>query len=429
MKKFPTHTFKSIPADDEGVAVRDVLKVLEGSKYYKVLYDALGVADYIDDTIKIPGAGFLVKRIYSSRNNFIKFDIKAEYQNLKFRHIHNEDKTDPDLEVQFTGRTDIRFPTDIDQTIKEEIEQDDIHATPKYSAQNDLLNSLFGMYKYSDELATGALRHIVLRNLEMIEEAFLDEGNKHLKHEKWYRLLRDKDKKYYFRALVTEQYRDYNIDVSVFITLFAMHRIMKNGETGFAVSSFSFSESEIDIIFEDYSEGIDVPKIGTVKFQLHLSNSEIAEGAVKLNIISKIISKKEESDQEVSIYFQSKQGPTSAVTSISHGVKPVTAIAAMDLSEKLSNSRGELKKDIEAIASRSPKVILSRFRSKIVHSHTFSKANKEKLLKLLPIEFKIDAYHDLLKIMGDAQDVIGNNDVDVVEHLRNIAYSALTGKQ
>ncbi|MDO7886813.1 hypothetical protein [Hymenobacter cheonanensis] len=429
MKRFPTHKINSVPADDEGVSVHDALKLLEGSKYYQDIYDALGVEHSLDDFIKIPGAGYLVKRIYADRNNFIKFDIKAQYQNLKFRHIHDGDKTDPDLEVQFTGRTDIRFPTNIAQSVREEIEQDDVRATPRYSAQHDLLNSLFGMFRYSDELATKALRHIVLRNLEMLEEAFINEENSHLKHEKWYRLLKDKNGEYHFRALVTDQYRDYNIAVSVFITLFAMHRVIKAGETGFAVKSFNYNESEIDVIFEDDSEGISVPKVGVVTFQLHLSNSEIAEGAVKLNIISRIVSKVDDKGPEVAIYFQSKQGPTLTVTSISHGMKPQTAVNSMNLSEKLSKSRGELQKDIEAIASRSPRVILARFRAKIVHSHTFGVTSKERLLKLLPVELKVDAYHDLLRIMGDAQEVIGDDDIDVVEHLRNIAYSALTGKQ
>lgn len=428
MSKFPTHKISSIPSNDDGILVSDVLKLITGSKYYDELYNALNIEEIKGEYIKIPGATILVDKVDSESNKYIKFDIKSDYEGLKFRHLDQENENDDVLEIHFDERRQITFPHIVSEEKQAEIHGAIIKAVPRYSAQSSLLESLYGMNRYAGDLATKSLRDIVLKNLQLIEEAHRDENRELKKHTKWYRLLRDEaDGQYYFRALITDVYKDYNIGVSVFIALISLHKLMKDsdGDVAYSVKSFDYNESYINAVFEEEG-GLQIPKIGLAKFMLELSNSEITRGAVKINGLCSIIAE-EKDKEEVTVHMQSPKRIRTSVVSISHKDRPQTAIYAMNLAENLKVVRSELYKDIAAISTKDPRKILFRFREKVKNDRTISKTNRNQIYASL--EQHITTFYELFKLMGGAEEAIAGEGFDAIEHLRFIAFVAITAPQ
>lgn len=412
MSKFPTQKIANLPAGDEGVSVQDALSLIRESKYYDAIYSALRVEDIEGDFIRIPGAATLVDKVDTESKKYVKFDVNADYQGLKFKHLDDENAKDDVLEVHFAERLKMEFPHLVGDAIKDQIQNSEIKAIPKYSAQSTLLESLYGMNKYAGDLAGKTLRDIVLKNLVLLEQAHRDEERGLKKHNKWYRLLRDEaDGQYYFRALITDVYKDYNIAVSVFIALVSLHKIIKasNNESEYNVRSFEYNESYINCVFES-GVSVEVPGVGIAKFLVELTNSEITQGAVKMNGLCNIIS--EVGDEEITVSVQSKTRYKSSIISISHKDRPETAIQAMDLAGSLAKVQNELFTDLATISSRRPDKILFQFREKIRHSRTITKGNRDRLYAML--EQQVANFHELLKLVGKAEELVESEGFNVL---------------
>lgn len=420
MSKFSTKRInqQNLPESDTGTTVQELLQLTQGSPFREAIHEVLEINTIGQDPIEIPGAATLVAAVDAESQKFLKFDIRSNFEDLKFTYLHDENA----IEFSFTNWVKIDFPNEVSEEIKAALQGvEQIDATPIYSAQTSLFDKLFNFDKYANGLIKKGFSGVVLANLEMLERIYREQGTELPAHVHRYRMLRDEeDGKYYFRALISaDRYKDYNIGVSVFIALVALHQIMKETGDRYAVKYFEYTESFINAQFENTIEK-EIPGLGTVRFVVELSNSETTRGAVKLTGLCSVVSTEGESRAEVSIRnkFQSP------ILSISHGHGPTTAVGRMAVRDQLKMVQDEMFEDLSAInASREPGYLLQVFRSKIKNGRTLDPNRKKQLTQML--EQTVNNFHQLLVMMDRAETLVEEDDVDAKEYLRYVMYTVL----
>lgn len=396
-------TAKSIVSEDQGVSVKSVVQLIENSKFYEDLYKLLNVEEIIDDFINIPGAKTLVAVIKAEDKKYRKYDLESTFDRL---HFLKDDK----------GEFNFKF-TEVDQEdILDTIEGDSFTCEPIYSAKSDFFESTFGMEKYANSLTRGGHSDLIYRNLELIREIY----SKGKSHKKVYRLLQDIKGKFYLRAIVSNQYNDYNNNITVFLGLIALHQEMKNTDAKFVVNRCEYNESFVRIYFEKTNERI-VEKVGIVKYIIELSNDEIKREALRFSGVTSIVYGGDNPESN-EVYIK-PDNLRSKILSITHKRTPEKAILELTSLSEYVKIENEMYDDVEKISLiTKPEQIRFLVESKI------DKTKQNELRKyIIPLkrelQQRVDTIHQLLKLLNKLDLVV--EDIDAKEYLRYIMYQVL----
>jgi hypothetical protein len=440
MSQFKRESVSSFP-DDKGISVKKLLSLIKGTKYEAEIIESLSVSQYEKDVVVIPGAATLFKKIEAAKEKYTKLDVLSDFKNVTFTpELNNSQRRNESVfQISFDNLKEIGItypnPDDVSDEVKSLIQdgKESILAEPAYDAQTQLFSRLFNMEKYANTLlernspSSNELLDLITSNLRQLK-AYYSNPSRKFAHR--YRLLRQNDNgKYFFRAIISPTvYKDYNVGVSAFIALMTMHRVMKRDADNYIIKSFSYTESLINVYFENI-KGKKIDGLGEVRFQVLLSNSEITSGAVKLSGLFSILVK---IDGKLFAIDAKKTDDDSrfkdTIVSISHGSGPEKAIKEMAASNKLKAVENQLYDEVSRInTTRDPKVLKNIFVSRLNNSRSFvaDDTNRAELNKVF--NEQANTFLDLLKIMGRAQAIVEKEGVEAKDYLRFVVYSVLAG--
>lgn len=280
---------------DDGILVKDAIKLIKDSDYYDQVIEAFDVDALKNDFIEIKGAQGLVDTLIEADEEYEKIDIDSILSNVRL------DKYTPDKQII------LEISNIKDNSILTKTKSDMIRAESLYSVRSEYLN-MFGIDKYLEFCQAKDYQDIIDVNIDMLNDKA--ENNSKLKK---FRLLKNEDNKYYVRGITsTNVYRDYNLRFSLFIALIELHKLNKYKGLSFYVHSYSLTESDLQVIFKT-TRTSQVSKDTKIGFALEMVNDEIKRDAVKFNGIFTVFM----GEQEV---YVKPEETKSSILSFSHSI-------------------------------------------------------------------------------------------------------------
>jgi hypothetical protein len=433
-----------ITKKENPLQVSKLTELISNTLFEKEIRENLEIDKQEKDYVDINGAREILNRISATKDKYVKLDVLAPFRNVTLTAFVNQSIANNNLfHLSFDNDklAIISYPNQSDTTEEEkanistEVSDKAFAAQPIYDAQTQLFQILFELDKHANDLIEknkqpdNLLINILSANIERIKE-YYSRPSPAPQLERRYRLLRQKsDGKYFFRASVSRAvYKDYDLGVSVFIALMSMHQVMKSREGNYTIKYFSYNESEIDVFFED-ANGKKIPGVGEARFQVHLTNSELGNGAVKMMGLFSIIV--DIDGKKVPVQMRRPDSPeaySDTIISIRHGSGPEKAIKEMAADKTITAIKKLIFDDLERINSaRDAESLRKTFVSRLDNSRTImpSDATQAELKKVYNEHAK--NFEDLLKIMGKAQLLIEEEGIEVKDSLRNMVYSIIMG--
>ncbi|MES2545638.1 MAG: hypothetical protein V4548_12185 [Bacteroidota bacterium] len=393
--------FGDVLESDKGVSVEKVKELIKFSEFSERFYDLLNIKEIENEFIAIPGADKLVQTMINLENSFEKFDLDSSFKNLEFSD---------------TKPFSITFKNIDNEEINLIIDSDELTAKPIYSSQADFFSGIYSMDRYARKLLNQGFSELVLKNLEYVKEIYKE----HPPKDKRYRIIRDKQNNYYLRAITSKQYSDYNNNIAVFVGLITLHKEMKSSNNKFYVERCEFNESYVRVFFGS-NDSKQLPKIGTLKNIIEVSNDEVKREALRFTCSFTINYESENKEQQA--IFIKPQRAKSHVLSIKHNVLPQTAIVELASLSNYKSIQQELLKDIEAVSKiQKPDQIKFLVKRKIEYAKS-GELKKYKRNILSELTTKVDNITQLLEMMHKIN--LLAEDIDAKEYLRYIVYEAL----
>ncbi|WKD86308.1 hypothetical protein KCTC32516_01678 [Polaribacter huanghezhanensis] len=396
---------RDFPLEDEGVKVKDVLKLIEKTGFEEELFKVFDLESIKNEFIEVPGASTLVHAILNIENRLKKIDITAQLKDVKT--VGFTDENQALLEIANIEN----------EELLKLFRKDLIDFETTYSVKADYFNQLYDMNKYLSFLLNKEYRDIVNNNIDMLEEK-----NKENEDEKVFKTVIDNKKNRYVRAIVSKRYKDYNIPFSVFVTLIQLHSLNKNKNLSFSVSKFSLTDSEIRVEFKNEKE-YDFFDKSKVSFSLVLTNDEIKRDAVKLKGLFSI------NFDDVNAYLNPNEGNTN-IMSFKHGVKvdnvkQKLSSLGFDILEFVNGTLDDLKFVKRVNTSTTILEIQDRLIQKVDNARDKNFLPlKEEVKKRLLLK-KVDNLFDLLSLVDKVDEVFSDEYIQAQDYWRYKVYQTL----
>ena len=433
-------SFNTIPDTDQGITVAQALVLLDDSEYRESILAALGIDEIAGDMIAIPGAAALVKSVLETDAEFEKFDLKRRYEKLTFlRPDEDDDYREKDVLIEFNANDEGRGI---------------IVASPAYNAQPDLLEKTGSMRNYARKLIDHERIDMVFHDLEQVRTIYNADSDE--PHEYSYRLIKDLDSgDHYYRAITsTTHYKDYNIKLSVFVFLVAIHRLMQATGDEYILNRAEHTDSRIKAFFEKIGQLHQSP-LGKVKFLIELRNNEVKEGSVKFSGVCALVYEEKElgmvpnttapavefdtyedeygdegqinPSQTQDIYLTPRPNKLKyKIESIKHNVSPGKAMPRMMVAEKVKEVENLLYADLAmaADANTLEKIrLIIKSKIKALPASSFLGAYKGQLNNSVPET--LNNVEELLRMVGKLNLIVPNENANAKDYLRYMFFEAI----
>lgn len=388
---------------DDGISVKNALNLIKKSEYFDEIYKIFQVEEYENDFINIKGAEHIVEQLIKSDEECLKLDIDSELSNVNIEKFTEENQ----IIFEFAN---INSPEILMQT-----KSDLIYAESTYSVKSEYLNDMYQIEKYLDYCMKNRFQDIIDKNLEMLKEK-----NEYNKKSKKFRLLKREDNKYFVRGITSvDSYRDYNLRISLFIALIELHKLIKFKSHSYYVSSYSFTESDLKVIFKSST----IKKVTNdieIGFALELVNDEIRRDAVKFNGIFTILMGNAE------VYVKPEETKAN-ILSFTHSVNIDTIREKLStLNESINIFIDETVDDAKSIKIlEKPDLFREHLVQKIHNSRNveFNKLYKAQVKTLL--SNKVKTIFELAEIFNNVNIVIADEHVSSLDFWRYKLYQVL----
>ncbi|MBO3270786.1 hypothetical protein [Hymenobacter defluvii] len=443
-------SFKTIPTEDTGINISDALVLLEDSEYKEDILAALKVEDLDGAFIAIPGATSLVNSVLMTDSLYEKFDLRCRYENLVFeRPDRTSEYHEEDIDIKFDDTESSRGL---------------FIASPAYDAQSDFLEKTGSMSKYAKKLITHSRIDMVYTDLEEVRSIYNASYTEKDQHEFKYRIIKNLEtNKYYYRAITsTDRYKDYNIKLSVFAILVAIHRLSISTGDEYILSKAEHTESKIRVFFEKIGKLEHTP-LGDVKFIIELRNSEIRKGAVKYSGVCAIVYDNKENDTDNNnnndddeiiddfleyedefdedeaaddssttndIYLTPRPNRLKyLISSIKHNETPKKALSKMDIVEAVERVEKLIYSDLSVAPDlKSLEMIRILISNKIDALQNVSTLGKYKSELQSKLPETIENIEELLRLVNKLNLVVPEKNIDAKEYLRYLFFEAIVEK-
>jgi hypothetical protein len=398
-----------LPAD-KGISVQDTLRLIEHCSFKDKLLALLDVEAIQEDFIAIAGASMLVNAVDVEGNRFLKVDVTSDYLDLAF----TDNTVDKSVNITFNDLSAVTFPNNDFDNHAHVLEEGIISAVPVYAAKSTFFSELHSLSNYANDLLKSQHGFLVLKNLEWLREIFKKEEDRLVRK---YRLLKDGET-YFLRGIVSPRYVDYNLAVSVFIALIALHKNSKQTGDRYLISLCEYSESHLRVFFA--KEG--TKQIGTacrVKHMIQLSNDELKREALKFTGVASI---QYQSGQETREIYLAPRDIGFSIASIFHSYSPKRAIERLELANNITQIEQKLYDDIAFINDiKQPDQIRHLLQRRINEDTNIKPFITGEIAQELDND--ITTIHQLFDIMYKLDVVVA--DIDAKEYLRYLLYNLL----
>lgn len=370
--------------------LNSIINLIEGSSFKKDILELFSSINIDNESTSIKGVDILVSNIITRAQEFQKKDIKSHISNVKCIKT-----SDNEVFLYFN--------------------KEKITAKPVYSAKREYFEGTYKMNKFADFCITSGYFDLLESNIDYLNAKYKD-SEKHIKN---FRLLKDREQKYYVRAITSvSSYNDYGIKFSLFVTIMTLHNINKKTNIHFDINRAEYSESFIRIFFKK-KDSISIPNIGKLSFALKMSNDEIKREAFKFSGLFTLMPE----GSSNYIHLQPKKLQTKII-SIKHNFTLETVLKHLeDLELFIKEAEDEMKEDIKQLDQvENPdqlRFILLRKIERSLHSELLE--FKPTIRKTLDV--KINQIHDLLLLMDKVNQLVTN--LEGKEYLRYLYYEIL----
>ena len=395
--------FSEDEGNAKGVVVKEILKLIKDSKYFKEVYDSMKINQIEDNFIDIDGANRLVLDVIKADEKFIKFDVISQLADVSCNNLLDK----KNIELEFAN---------INDDARLIVESDSFKASSKYSVKTDYLDKIYNADKFLNYCLDKGYDDFIKSNIDYIEN-----HNDESDNTKRFRILKDDNDNYFVRAITSaERYKDYNIKFSVFVALIALYRLSKIKKEEYYIRYYSISESDIRVVFSGKKTKQIMSGVN-VGFELELVNDEIKRESVKFN---GLFSLSYGEGKTLSL----KPDIKSKIISFPHtvGVKKVSAIIE-NLPDVVDEFTSTMHRDIEYIKkSNSPEELKKMLEIKVrsAKMKEFREGYKQDILDKLEEE-NVDTFIDLLDLMNKMDLLIDDSDIKVKDYWRYKLYEVL----
>ena len=396
-------TFKDLIDDRVLVRLSQCLELIKGSEFEEDLISLFNFERIKDESIAITGLSKVIKSILLRDRQFKKMDLKSHIS--KVTCIQNIDVNT--VKLRFNDASDLGMTF--------------IDAKTAYSTKKEYFEGFYKMDKFANFCISEGHFDLLQENIEYLNSKYED-SNSHIKN---FRLLRDQEGEYYVRAITsTSQYYDYNIRFSLFVTIIALHNLIKSTGYAFEISRCEYSESFIQVYFQK-DNATNIPNVGTLSFVLEMSNDEIKREAFKFSGLFTL--KTSDSKNQVNIFLKPKRIKTKLI-SIRHNFLPSTVIEQLqELSNFIEEAEKEMKEDMIELNSIKNPDHLRFFLLRKIESAQNKELSQFKPQIKETLDVKIYKINELLLLMGKVDEIV--TDLEVKEYLRYLFYEILRDKK
>jgi hypothetical protein len=247
----------------EGVSVKKALKLIEKSEFKEDLIKLLDISDYENDFIEIPGANLLVDIVLKREENFKKFDVDSKIKNIRF------------IDIDFDNNLGVLIENIDDDKVLKRLKKSQLQVkTVTQSIKSDLLDNFYSINKFASFCKDKGYDDVLTSAIREIENKQIDEKRK-------LRLVEDGSNLYLRGFLTAKNYNDYNIPVSLFVTLLTLHKRFVLNEESYVLESYNVGLSNIKAVFlQSTKKSIDNNVFQS--FGIELNNNEIGKGSFSL---------------------------------------------------------------------------------------------------------------------------------------------------
>lgn len=396
-------SWSDLDKDQKFLSISDCIELINQSEFKDELLRLFNIDSNTDEKIPIKGLSKIVSSIISRDEQFEKIDITSHISDISCAKNDNN------------GGITLQF-----KDVKS-LEKKILHAEAIYSTKKEYLEGGYKLDKFAKFCIANDCFDLVTNNIESLNEKF-KASDSHIKN---YRLLKDKEDKYYARAITSvNSYHDYNIRFSLFVTIIALNQLIKNEGKSFQISRCEFSESFIRLYIKKNTT-IKLKNIGELSFVLEMSNDEIKREAFKFEGLFRLTLKDKNSERN--LYLKPKKIKTKLV-SIKHNFKPETVISSLSgLSTFISEAEAEMIEDIKDIHKVSDPDLLRFTLLRKIEKSSNSELGIYKDTIRKELNKKIYKISELLVLMDKVDEVV--KDLDVKEYLRYLFYDILIAKK
>jgi len=396
-------SLKSFPNHDQGIFIKDLVKLIETSEYKSDLIEVFNVEAIKNQFIELPGATTLIETILHMEERVTKLDLV----NTQLRNVRC-------MKITENNQAILEFTNVANEDLIKRERSDMVYAETAYSVRQDYLNGFFDIDKYLSFLKKSNYEDLIEYNLDQLKKKTKDDIREYN-----FRLVYDEEGKLFTRAITSSAvYKDYNIGFSVFVALIQIHNLIQNHGEKFKVDSLNLNESEISVVFKNLEtyQFLDSSKIS---FALELTNDEIKREAVKFSGLYKI------NLITSDITLKPDEGKAN-ILSFKHSSKPVTVkdkISELNISiaEFISETIDDFKLIKNAKKPDDLRLNLIK-RAKFAGDSDFKKY-KSDIIKVLST--RVSTIFQLLEIVSKTETIFSDEDVQAKDFWRFKLYQSL----
>lgn len=245
--------FHNINSGDFG-NYNDLHYLLDASKELDKLISESFPLDSNKTSINVKGSKELLEAQREIDDKIGKIDIQTSLSNVTFLGLAEKN------EVQLS----IDLNDGIDPTI----------CTSMYKSLNQFFD-IFKMSSYVDYLISNNLEENIKPNIDYLL-------SKTPNLEKQFRMLII-DNEYFLRGLTSPKYKNYDNNIIIYTILHLLDNMNIEHNTTFQITDFYLTDSDIRL-FINQAIPTEIPNVGLVYFGLLVSNNEITEGKVNVEL-------------------------------------------------------------------------------------------------------------------------------------------------
>lgn len=205
-----------------------------------------------EDTVNINGTEELVNLFNLIDDK--KFDLVYELSNIE--HIGFKDK---EIRLQFN------YP-----------DVEPINAKGIYSFTDTFFDSMFHMKKFGKYCLKNGFTDLLNKNIKELISLNSDKKRQ-------YRII-EYNQEFLLRGLTSLRYKNYDNHIALYLSILTMHKYSEKTGIEVYVKNAILSDSHIEVVFQQ-KEAIKIPNIGELTVGVRVSNNEIREGSLCMNVI------------------------------------------------------------------------------------------------------------------------------------------------
>lgn len=404
---------------DSFITQKHLMRLLDRQPHFKdELVKLFQIDEDKTEVLQIGNSKSLIQSLLFLDSQCEKIDIQSKVKDVQLKKMLQDEKAIFEIfKIKDTG-------------IIKKNKSDLLEVETAYSAKQDMLD-YYSFSKFANYLSDEKHEDLI----DVIKK-YLKQKNINNLDSKNLRLLYKKDEaKYYLRTVTSvDNYQDFGLNFSVFVTLIALSKYVTDSKSNIYIDNYVVDDSNLYVSFS-FSDEKPINKNLSINFNLILENDEIKRNAVSFNGVFKLTYNDGKRNSE--IYIKPKgvkreevAFPVDLLTYKHTGNTKNVFEKIKDLPDLISFFINQVSEDSKNISEiKYPKDVRLHLARKIKYSKKveFKKYKDSVFNKLMKIT--VDNTFNLFEIFREIDELFENEDVISRDYWREKLYESLIEKK